>query len=379
MSNLPINELRIAQYRGLQDLELKDCGRVNLLVGENNSGKTTVLDALSLFCRPLDIANWREVAWRREIKSARTPLTEPFKWLFPQFMESTLPSPHRIWIEGGGCYPGRKLVAHYSEFESFGETEVRDAEDATVNEGGEPESGLNIHVLADYAQEIMGHIDEQTHLQNSVEFKVIDNQRFTYSTKVAPPSIDVGFISPVTHRTSQDTTFYLSQALRKERAEDDIREAVTRIMREIDPGVQKFEIVDTGRTTSTIIIKHKDTGMTPISAFGDGVRRALLIAAMIPAVSGGVLLIDEIETALHVSVLDSVLRVLRTAADRYNVQVFATTHSLEAVDAVAKVYGGDLANLVAHRLERKVHKTQITRYAGEMIHRLRFDRGLELR
>lgn len=106
MNDLPIHNLKIARFRGLRNLELNDCGRVNLLVRPNNSGKTSVLDALSLFCRPLDISNWREVAWRREIKSARTPLTEPFKWLFPQFLESDSAHPK----SADTCHPSNATV-----------------------------------------------------------------------------------------------------------------------------------------------------------------------------------------------------------------------------------------------------------------------------
>ncbi len=379
MSELPINELKIVRFRGLRDVELSDCARINLLVGENNSGKTTVLDALSLFCRPLDIANWREAAWRREVKSSRTPLTNAFIWLFPQFQESNIPNPHSIWIYGKGLYPGRRLMAEFSEFESYGNGSEEDIDEASVREESEGAQGLEIRVLADYAQIVSGEFDETCHLQDGVDFKVIDNQRFNFSTRVDHPFTDIGYISPFTHRTSQDITWYLSQALQKEASDQDIRADITDVLREIDPGVQKFEIIDTGRTTSTIIIKHKDTGMTPVSAFGDGMRRALLIAATIPAIRGGVLLIDEIEAALHVSVLDSVLRVLRWAADRYNVQVFATTHSLEAVDAVTKAFENDEESLALYRLRHEEDRIQARRLAGKMIREMRYEGGLDVR
>jgi len=264
-------------------------------------------------------------------------------------------------------------------FESFGGKEELPEDEFTVQEDGEAERGLDLRVLADYALLIQGGLDETRTSQNSVEFKVIDNQRFTYSTKVDEPSIKTGLISPVTHRTSQDTTSYLSQAIKNEGPEANVRQSITEILREIDQGVIKFEIVDTGQTTSTVFIKHKDTGMTPVSAFGDGMRRALLIAAMIPALEGGVLLIDEIEAALHVSVLNSVLKALGRAADRYNVQIFATTHSLEAVDAITEAFTKIEGNLVTYRLAPEVLGGNPVRYGGKEVRRLRFDRGLELR
>ena len=379
MNHLPIENITFDSFRGLRRLTLGNCGDINLIVGDNNSGKTTVLDGVSLYCRPLDISNWREIAWQREVKSSRTRLAEPFKWLFPQIGGESEDSPKPIQISGSGRFPMRRMFADYHMFESFGGKEDVPDEEFMVQEDSEAERGLDLRVLADYALLIQGELDETRTSQNSVEFRVIDNQRFTYSTKVDEPFIKTGLISPVTHRTSQDTTSYLSQAIKNEGPEADVRESITEILREIDNGVLKFEIVDTGQTTSTVFIKHKDTGMTPVSAFGDGMRRALLIAAMIPALEGGVLLIDEIEAALHVSVLNSVLKALGRAADRYNVQVFATTHSLEAVDAIADAFTQIEGDLVTYRLAPEASGGNPVRYGGEEVRRLRFDRGLELR
>ncbi len=47
-----ITSVRIRNFRGIRDLELK-LGRVTVLIGENNSGKTSVLDALKICLRDL--------------------------------------------------------------------------------------------------------------------------------------------------------------------------------------------------------------------------------------------------------------------------------------------------------------------------------------
>ncbi len=379
MEDLPLKSLRIAQFRGLQELKLDDFSRINLFVGSNNAGKTSVLDALALFCRPLDIANWRETARGREVKSARTPETEPFKWLFPQFLESTLPNPHSIWIYGNGAFPGRRLMAQYDEFQEFGSNE-EDQEDPPFPEVDPDEvSGIRIKVLADYALMQGSLFDDSRETQNQIDFKVADNRRNVFPTTVSAPAIDTALISPHTHRTTQDTSWYLSRAIQKETIQENFRESVLEILRRIDPDVMDLSIVETGKTTTSIFIKHRRTGQTPIHAFGDGFRRALLIAATIPSVRNGVLLIDEIEAALHVSVLDSVLETLRWAADRYNVQVFATTHSLEAVDAVIRSFNQDLSQLAGYHLPDRGSEVGAKRMDGEFLKRVRLQRGLEIR
>jgi recombinational DNA repair ATPase RecF len=53
-SKLVLDSLEIRQFRGLSELRIEHLGRVNLIVGKNNVGKTTVLEALSLYARPGD-------------------------------------------------------------------------------------------------------------------------------------------------------------------------------------------------------------------------------------------------------------------------------------------------------------------------------------
>src|SRR5690554_2560389 len=46
---LMLKSLVIKNYRGLEDFQVEKLGRVNLIVGKNNSGKSTVLEALRLY------------------------------------------------------------------------------------------------------------------------------------------------------------------------------------------------------------------------------------------------------------------------------------------------------------------------------------------
>ena len=44
--------IKIENFRCFKSFELQQLGRVNLLVGENNSGKTSILEAIQLLCSP---------------------------------------------------------------------------------------------------------------------------------------------------------------------------------------------------------------------------------------------------------------------------------------------------------------------------------------
>jgi AAA15 family ATPase/GTPase len=71
---------------------------------------------------------------------------------------------------------------------------------------------------------------------------------------------------------------------------------------------------------------------------GDGMRKILTFLATIATTKNGVLLIDEIENGLHYSSLSVVWKALFAACKEYNVQIIATTHSYECVEAFSKSY-----------------------------------------
>jgi AAA15 family ATPase/GTPase len=63
-------------------------------------------------------------------------------------------------------------------------------------------------------------------------------------------------------------------------------------------------------------------------------KKVLSLAVSLVMAQGGILLIDEVETAIHVGALKNVFAWFVEACKRYKVQVFATTHSLEVIDAM---------------------------------------------
>jgi AAA15 family ATPase/GTPase len=81
-------------------------------------------------------------------------------------------------------------------------------------------------------------------------------------------------------------------------------------------------------------IKHRKLGNMPLATYGDGIKKVLVLANAIAGAAGGVLLIDEIETAIHKKYYDDIFRFVIKACKAFNVQVFITTHSLEAIDGI---------------------------------------------
>ncbi len=120
--------------------------------------------------------------------------------------------------------------------------------------------------------------------------------------------------------------------------------------------------------------------MVPISVLGDGIRRALSIALSVRKARNGLLLIDELEAGLHVSALDRLYPWLVEACIANNVQLVATTHSLEAVEVIARLAEGDKQReMAAYHLASPGSSHPLKRYTGGMLHRLVHEQGLDVR
>ncbi len=348
---------------------------MNLFVGSNNSGKSSVLEALALFARPLDIETWLDAAWGRDSRGSPIPLGEAVKWLFPR-AGGTHEDTGRIWMTGKGGFAGRKLVAQYVEEHVAG---------GVMKEGGVASGSddyirrtVELSLAADFVKRLP-HRDEWRDYQNTRSVRIVKAEELRFPASTPEPLLPVEFIRAWSHSAEIEVRNLYSLALQKEGPQQDVKADIVRVLQQVDSGVQRLDLVQPGQMDSQIQIKHALTGVTPLSAFGDGFRRALLIAAAIPAVHGGLLLIDELEAALHVSVRESVLKLLKYAVKDFNVQVFATTHSLEAVDSVLSVFQDSLPTVAGFRLEREDGRAVAKRLPGELLHELRYDMGLEFR
>lgn len=139
-------------------------------------------------------------------------------------------------------------------------------------------------------------------------------------------------------------------------------------MRIIEPSFERLVFTGEGLNT-TVLIKLKDArGRLPLGSLGDGIKRLLGLAICMAQAQGGVLLIDEIDTGLHYSTMESMWRFIIEASRRLGVQVFATTHSGDCIRALAwlQTEHPELAQDVSvHRIEKDAPSA--VRYSAEDI------------
>lgn len=85
------------------------------------------------------------------------------------------------------------------------------------------------------------------------------------------------------------------------------------------------------------MVRRKGEERVPIGSFGDGIWRIFALAVALSRVKGGLLLIDEIDTGLHYTVMTEMWKFVSEVCKEFKIQVFATTHSYDCVYSLAKV------------------------------------------
>ena len=156
---------------------------------------------------------------------------------------------------------------------------------------------------------------------------------------------------------------------------------IVELLQLIDPDIEgfKLEAHDTtgGRNQ---VIEHKRFGNVPLYTYGDGMKKILVLASYVLNAKDGVLLIDEIETSLQASNLKHVFAWLLRACRRFNVQLFVTTHSLEAVSALVSCAVEDRdSELVCYRLEADGETTFGKRFSEHSLDSMVNGRGFDVR
>jgi energy-coupling factor transporter ATP-binding protein EcfA2 len=387
MTTKSLESIHIHQFRGLRDLELKNLGHINLIVGINNSGKTSVLEALNIYCHPLDIKIWLNTARQRdqEVLGERMPSTDALQWLFPHAFgcDKDEPQSGSIIISSEGSFPVKSMVAVYEQIEGVWVSNRSD--DVVVIRDGQIlrneavpgfRKGLNfkIDLLTDQPDQL-SLLENSTSLSTSFQLWEGDFSPATVNLKNRP-SLQTTTVTPSSHRSEIDQIRLLSEARFQNFKSD-----VLNLLQQLDKNISDIEILlSPGLVGSrfSIYIQHNKLGLAPISTFGDGVRRLLHIALKLASVRGGVLLIDELESAIHTEALQNSFSWISRWCREMDVQLFATTHSLEAVDALLEATDSS-SDLVLYRLEPKEMHTRVVRHDWSRLKLLREELGQEVR
>lgn len=325
MGDLVLDSLEIRNFRCFRDLRIERLGRVNLIVGKNGVGKTALLEALVLYAETGDPEQVQELLRARNEDRTFAPRTRmdrreqslPVKNLFYGRREITeQPVPIRI---GQIDTPNKTLSL------SIGWVKAQDDEERDrIPELLDPAelSTANNPLPRLIAQ--IGH---------GVQYIEPLGVRISYHRFFVSPDFDyfpyelvpaIGLDDAEISRLWDDTAL------------TDREEDVVKALRIITPQVERLNIVGEATPGEERLPIVRILGLdipVPLRSLGEGMNRLLGLALALVNVKDGMLLVDEIESGLHYSVQPDMWRLIFETARRLNVQVFATTHSWDCIEA----------------------------------------------
>ena len=317
-----IRDFQIDSFRGIHNLTVQGLNHINLIVGDNNSGKTSFMEALLLLRNPGDITNVLRVARQRDAAffTNRVSPFENFIYLFPQDAK-------RDEI-------GITSLCRNEQVEFLLQGEQKQV---LLDEGDFNNIQLSLFDLRRREREMPTSMEAHAfvgtieyRIGNRHDRKVVKLNEFSRISGMEIKSdnlLNMIYLSPIDHMKSN----IINHIVRN----DGYKEICLRVIQLFDPDILDLLILKNELTNRPVeYIKHRVLGNMPISTYGDGIRKVLLLSNAIAQSAGGVLLIDEVETAIHVKYYDDIFRFLVKACIQYDVQVFITTHNLEAVDAL---------------------------------------------
>jgi len=311
-------ELRIDYFRGLQQLHLTDLGNFNVLVGANDVGKTSVLEAVFLLSGlgninlPIRIQNFRSLLVR-DIDSL-----SPLLHGLDLDRESTL----EALAEDGSS---RTLTISIPR-----EVTIMDADSgkASLGSGDQSSSSIptdnrilryDVTLRTDGQQKPISFAGSLAVKQDRIETDL-------NSDAVAEHTIPARFISA---NAGYDSGLISDAIVKKQKT------AIVKYLRAINPAVSDVS------SDGTLV--YADIGlraMLPINMLGNGLIRTVSMLA--PCILGNdrMLLIDEIENGLHHQAISSLLRILLKLSCQQNMQIFVTTHSRAVVTSLWETLAG---------------------------------------
>lgn len=366
-----IKKIAINSYRGINSLELKDLSLINIIAGDNNCGKTSVLEVLESFRQPDDIFMWNSLTRRDTLMSSRVGMTI-YEGIYDLFNINSDDKKIEYVLE--------------TEKETF-KIEVNAHETIEEVSGKMYADLLGIYVPEEQRAELEQQTQEVIKLwfevllngKRIVKEKIYNIQRYTTSVahgtrRNQELSQNIIYISPVRHAVGK---VFLSEVLDN----PELYEEMLAVLKEYDSNIISINFDKEGSMSDGVykILSKSHRKALPLNVYGDGMKKAILLMSAVIKAKNGILLLDEFETAIHTSVMDKTFKWILETCKKLNVQVFMTTHSKEAIDKVLKCSPNLKNDISVYTIYKDDEEIAVRRLEGPKAIEVQDEMGLELR
>ena len=311
--------LDIVNYRILQNISIKNLAKINIFAGNNNLGKTSVLESFYL------LSQLNDPNALFELERYRGKFYSEFQsiWLHRNLVNT-------IKINGNfnGCTSELFIQKNQDgpeDIDKFGFL-----------------SAVNIDTSINNTD-----LDTNIYLYNNKNpvIKCAKTQILCKGALTSPYRYNVDLLSRAHNYAVREKYF------------DDI---IKFIRENLDISIEKIEMVENNRF---MVTSNKLDAATDITKYGEGLQRVFEIALLMGYNRDGILCIDEMDCAIHKSLLVKFSEFIFRLAKDFNVQVFLSTHSKECIDAFIESKDNNKKDITAYSLSEKEEKI-VCKYVG---------------
>jgi len=303
-----LKNIRIERFRGIKTLEMRDFKRVNVLLGNNNSCKSSALEGIMILMG----ASKPTLPLEMNINRNYNGVSKEDFLLFFHDLQNDVP----ITLSAG-FYEGGTRSLDIDYFESVAKsTPIADADKGNVD-----------FLKADYGLRYC-YVDDRTTSNSS---------RVTVETGKGEMSVDFSEKSPNPMRKTaafvaprynfRDFIKHFNQIVT-----DKEKDLVLDVLRNVEPQIRDVTVVGDKVMVDTGLRK-----LVPINVLGDGIRKMFTLMTAMYSVKEGILVIDEVDNGLYHKSMSTLWTALLKSASQLDVQLFISTHSLDSLNALNSV------------------------------------------
>ena len=313
MGNL-LNSLSIKNFRGIQNLSIIDMRRLVLLSGNNNVGKSSVLEAVFLMMDHLSPDSFIHM---NGFRGLNVPTNGVSLWE-PLFYQMNPDNTIRIQATRGKD----SLTLTYAKDDSY----------VPALNGGIPknvagsfQSSAKRNYTLRFDFKVEGSVDyseigHYTTSENGTLREIADDNGEKQLMQLTYTS----FVNNYFVRTDRAILDRMGKA-----EINGEKEKLIGFLQRIDPSISDIVTLSINGVPQLYINTNKK--LLPIQFSGDGINKLLYIVLSIMDAKDGILLVDEIDTGFHYSMYKDLWRIVSDVSRDYNCQVIATTHSYENI------------------------------------------------
>ncbi len=295
------DNIEIERFRGIRHSQIQGLNRINLFFGKNNSGKSSLLDAVFII----------------------TGLSNPKLPLNVNILRNYLKLDRSDMMLNFYSLDASKPIVIRAENEESRMLSISMMESVKndVDLLNDRNNALSIDVESVYGLSLDCQIDD-VFFQSSILFSQNNDGGLVQNVKTDDVYTEHLKCKYLTSKYDFATSIDGLSNVVKNKDEQFIVDA----LRLIEPNLVDFVLMK-----DDVLVDVGLENRIPINLMGDGARKVLSLLTTIYECKNGVVLFDEISNGFHYSVMKGVWQCVLSAAVRNNVQVFATTHDIDSI------------------------------------------------